>query len=95
MQQTEVVSRTTHVRDTNTGVNVIPDDTEKNTHLEQHEHDHDHEPDEGKGTVVTNNHTDRGLVAYQQALELEPAQLEELAKRVRWKLDLILLPLVC
>ncbi|KIV93425.1 hypothetical protein PV10_04638 [Exophiala mesophila] len=97
MQQTEVVNRTTYVRDTNTDGDVMPDDMEKHTHHEQREDDHDHddESEKGKGTVVTNTHTDRGLVAYQQALELEPAQLEELAKRVRWKLDLILLPLMC
>ena len=40
------------------------------------------------------DHVDTGLYAYTQALELDPDHLEQLAIRVRRKLDFILLPLV-
>lgn len=39
-------------------------------------------------------HADSGLGVYAEALELDPEHLEQLAKKVLWKLDLILLPLV-
>lgn len=40
------------------------------------------------------DHVDTGLYVYTQALELDPDHLEQLAVRVRQKLDFILLPLV-
>lgn len=51
--------------------------------------------DEAMKPQLDTNHIDTGLDAYTQALELDPEHLEQLAKRVRRKLDFILLPLVC
>ncbi|EXJ66729.1 uncharacterized protein A1O5_09924 [Cladophialophora psammophila CBS 110553] len=50
--------------------------------------------DEAIKPQVDANHIDTGLDAYTQALELDPEHLERLAKRVRRKLDFILLPLM-
>lgn len=50
--------------------------------------------DEAIKPQIDANHIDSGLDAYTQALELDPEHLERLAKRVRRKLDFILLPLV-
>ncbi|OQV08925.1 hypothetical protein CLAIMM_13132 [Cladophialophora immunda] len=50
--------------------------------------------DEAIKPPVDTNHIDTGLEAYTQALELDPEHLERLAKRVRRKLDFILLPLM-
>jgi hypothetical protein len=47
-----------------------------------------------KSAIVATDEADAGLELYSQALELDAEHLQRLARRVRWKLDFILLPLM-